>query len=114
MITSYNSPIRTKHQTVSDSYDSYSMPNGAIIECRRYGNVVNISCGTGALSRAFTAHSDVVTLPSEYWPSSLISTPDYGTNGTRVRITNGGAVQTWAAKARGDNLIFSACYVVDD
>ena len=113
MKTSYAAPLQTHSDTVSDSY-SGTTPNGIIVECRRYGNVVTVSCGTGTLKRSFYAHGDVLTLPSKYWPSSLISSPDYGTNGTRVRITPTGALQTWAGKAVGDNILFTATYVVDD
>lgn len=86
---------------------------GAEIQFYRYGNVVTVSCGTGTFSAAHAAKGTLITLPSQYIPPTLVSTPDYGTNGTRIRVTTGGAVQNWAAKSAGDNVIFCVTYIVN-
>ena len=97
---------------ISDHYTG-GEADGVNIHCRRYGNVICISCGDGELKSAYAAKATIATLPEAFCPPALLSVTDFGTNGTRVRIKADGSIQTWAAKAAGDSVIFTATYVVD-
>lgn len=106
-----NYTIKTK---ISDHYNSGGEADGVNIHCRRYGNVVCISCGDGSLKSAYAAKATIATLPEAFRPPALLSVTDFGTDGTRVRIMSGGGIQPFAAKSAGDTVIFTAVYVVDD
>lgn len=86
--------------------------SGVDIYYQRSGHVVSVFCGTGNLTAAHDANTTIATLPEGYRPSSVISTPDYGTNGVRVRILGNGQIRPWVAKAVGNNVIFMVTYLV--
>lgn len=102
----------TTQETISDHYTG-GEADGVQIHCRRYGNVVCISCGDGTLKSAYAAKATIATLPEGFRPPALLSVTDFGTSGTRVRIMGSGSIQPFAAKDAGDTVIFTATYVVD-
>lgn len=86
--------------------------SGVDIHYEKYGHVVSVFCGTGKFTAAHNANTTIFTLPEGFRPTSVISTPDYGTNGTRVRILGGGDIRPWVAKAAESNVIFMVTYLV--
>lgn len=110
-------------------------PKGLKIYCRRYGNVVCVSCGNGNLQKAHNAvknsdgtityveedHYDgntgngsyIAILPEAYRPPALLSVTEFKDN-SRVRIMSDGRIQCFVSKANNANVIFTATYIVDD
>jgi hypothetical protein len=87
--------------------------SGVDIHYLRSGHVVSVFCGTGKFKAAHDANTTIATLPDGFRPTSLMSTPDYGTNGVRVRIFSNGDIRPWVAKAKNDNVIFLATFLAE-
>lgn len=123
MKTTYPKPLMTEYDQISDHYDGSGDPDGVLINCYRYGNVVTVSCGQGRLRSELNAQATIATLKDQFKPTATLSSPDYGTDGTRVRILTNGIIQAMVAKNKykdksGNdvmpNVIFCATYVVGD